>query len=128
MEFNLLYSLAWFSITFLLIILIYMVFINRKRKNMKTEGSFTEPSYLFNRFNLSTRKISYKKVMWLTTFLNAFIIALTASVVVNIKSLLLELLVGFVMLLVLIFLGYEVLGRILVARGYTKGNDDERSE
>ena len=98
------------------------------KPSSKTEGSFTEPSYLINRFNLSTRKISYKKIMWITTFLNAFIIALTAAVVIAIESLILELVVGFVMLLVLIFASYEILGRILVARGYAKKETDERSD
>ena len=66
--------------------------------------------------------------MWITTFLNAFIIALTAAVVIAIESLILELVVGFVMLLVLIFASYEILGRILVARGYAKKETDERSD
>lgn len=112
--------LLMFAATFLFVVLIYLVFVNRKRKNAKTEKSFTEPSYLINRFNLDTKKISYKKIMWITTFLNAFIIGLTASIVILVENLVLELLLGFVLLLGLIFVGYELLGRILVKKGYAK--------
>lgn len=127
MEFDLIESLLVFLATFLFVMLVYIAFVNRKRKNMKTEGSFTEPSYLIKRFNLNTKKISYKKIMWITTFINAFIIGISAGVVIAIESLILELIVGFIMLLVLIFLSYEILGKILVTLGYAKKEHDERS-
>lgn len=117
---ELLYSLIYFAITFLLVLLIYIVFVNRKRKNVKTEGAFTEPSYLIKRFNLDTRKVSYKKLMWTTTFVNAFIIGLVASLVINLNKLVIQLIVGFVLLLVLEFVFYEIIGKIYVKKGYQK--------
>ena len=121
-------SLIIFFASFLFMLLIYICFINRRRKNAKTEGSFSEPSYLINRFNLDLTKISYKKIMWITTFLNSFIIAFTAAVVICVENLLLELLLGFVLLMVLIFSLYEITGKILVARGYAKTKKNEGSE
>lgn len=121
-------SLIIFFATFLFILLIYICFINRRRKNVKTEGSFTEPSYLINRFKLDTKKFSYKKIMWITTFLNAFIIAFTAAVVIVVDNLILQLVLGFGILLVLIFVLYEITGRILVKKGYAKNKKNEGSE
>lgn len=125
---KLLFSLIFFVITFIFVILFYALFVNKKRKNMKTEGNFSEPSYLINRFKLNTRKIPYKNIMWTTTILNAFIISLVTAIVVNIDNLIFEILVGFVLLLGLTFVSYEILGRIYIKKGYAKKTKEEEDE
>lgn len=72
-----------------------------------------EIEYLVKRFNLDMRKTKYNTLKWSTTLLNPLIIATTFVAVISIDSLLLSLLLGFIIMVSLIYAIYEILGRTL---------------
>ena len=114
---NLVESIIFFLISFIVVFLIYIIFINKKRKEYKEGKKVTEINYLVKRFNLDLRKIKYKKIKWLVTIINSFIVALVSSIVIIIDSFLLQLLVGFILLILLTYSLYEITGRILKIKG-----------
>ena len=113
MEF-LITNLIYFGIAFILVLLIYILFINRKRKEYVEGKNQLEINYIINRFKLDMRKTKYKDIKWAVTFINAFIISFTFTVLINIEiSYILKLLIGFVILFALIYSIYEIVGRTL---------------
>ncbi len=93
----------------------------KKKKNKNKNGIAVEMKYLSNKFNLDAKRIDNKAFAALLSFLDSLIIAGTLSLVVWITdNLILELLLGLTVLIALIYLVNEIVGRILVKRGYGK--------
>lgn len=107
----LLENLIYFGAAFLIVFLIYVLFINKRIR--KNKINTLELNYLIRRFNLDIKKVNHKKIMWMVTFTNSFIISFTSVVTFNIESFLWRVLVGFVLLMILIYSIYEIEGRIL---------------
>ncbi len=105
-------NLIYFGAAFLIVFLIYVLFINKKLKKSK-KNTTLELNYLIKRFNLNPKREDYKKLIWIITIINSFIISFTSVVTFNIESIIWRLLVGFVLLITLIYSIYEIVGRIL---------------
>jgi len=110
-------SLISFSICFTLVLLVYLLFINKKRKDYNVGKNSIEINYLVNKFKLDIRKTKYKTLKLLSSFINSFIIAFTFALIINLKyKYILKLLIAFVIMFVLIYSLYEIAGRILKRR------------
>ena len=112
---NFMLSLIMFIISFVVVVLVLLVL--NKAKKYKASA---EVSYLINKYNLDTKKISIKKLLNNTMFVDAFIISLIVAIVVNIKSLVVEMIVGFALIFVFIFICYGILGKYYISKGYSK--------
>lgn len=100
-----------FAVLFIVVYLVYVLFINRKRKEYKEGKKTSEIHFFIAKYNLDMRKTEYKKVLNVLTLINSFILAFTSTVVINIESFMFGLLVGFVIIMVLIYSLYEIAGR-----------------
>ncbi len=110
-------NLIYFIVSFTIVFLIYVLFVNRKRKVYKEGKKANDINYIVNKFNLDMRRVNYTKLKWTLSIVNSLIISITFVVVTNIDSLTFGLLVGFVVMLMLIYSSYEIIGRILKKRG-----------
>lgn len=107
-------SLISFGACFIVVLLIYLVFINKKRKSYKEGKEYPEISYLINKFKLNVNESKYKKLCILTSIINSFIIAFTFALIINLKyKYFFKLLIAFIIMFVLIYSLYEITGRIL---------------
>lgn len=118
-----------FSILFLIVFLIDYLLIKRKylkkgnenKKKKNKNNELTEISYLIVKFKLDKNKLPIERLLVSISFINAFIIALVAVAVIFINiHIILQLLLGFILLMSLIYSIYEILGRYLVKKGYMK--------
>lgn len=105
-------NLIYFVVSFLIVFLIYILFVNRKLKKNK-KSTTLELNYLIKRFNLNPKKEDYKKLIMIITLINSFIISFTSVITFNIGSLLWRIFIGFALLMTLIYSLYEIAGRIL---------------
>ncbi len=116
MLFNLCFFLSLMLITFLICLL-----LNKRKLKKNKKGRIGEVNYLVARFNLDKRKIDYKKITTLVSLTNAFIIAFVCTVICIIPvKLIWQMLIGFVMLFILIFLFYELIGKMCLKKGWKK--------
>lgn len=113
MKYEILENLIYFAASYIIFLLIYIFIINRKRKDYNSGKKITEISYIINKFKLDMRKTKYNTIKWGITFINPLIISITFIIVINIKSFTFGLLVGFVVMLLLVYAMYEIFGRIL---------------
>lgn len=110
----------YFLASYLIIFLVYVFIINRKKKTYADAKKMTDVTYLTTKFKLDKRKTDYNTLKWYINFINPLIISTTFVVISNIKSFTMSLLVGFVVMLVLIYSLYEIIGRILKKKEFDK--------
>lgn len=125
-----------FGIIFFLIIFLvyYFVFLKRrfnlyngkkkiKKSKKKKENplDFMEFTYLVSRFNLDKDKVNVLYCFRWIAILNAFIISFTGTLIFYIPGKIIwKYLIGFVILFALIYSLYEIFGRHLVKKGWSK--------
>ena len=105
-----------FAVIFLITFIMDLLKI--KKRKFKKIG---EVQYLVNKFKLDINKINYKNTCLIISLINAFIISTVTLVIFMIDTMMtLQLLVGFILLFTLIYILYEIYGRILIKKGYQK--------
>lgn len=107
-------NLIYFTASFLIIFLIYILFVNRKRKKLDDGKKQLDINYMVIKFKLEVSEKMYKKLKIIVSLLNSFIIAFVFMVVINLKvRYIFKLLIAFVILMALTYSLYEIVGRIL---------------
>ena len=91
-----------------------------KKKNKKLE-EFVGLSYLIPKFKLDINKMNLNYVFFMVSLIDAFIISFVFVVITIIPwDMGFSMLLGFVLLFGLIYALYEILGRVLVKKGWSK--------
>ncbi len=106
-----------FLIIFVIIFLGDYFFVKRKYLKKKKKGKkqeLMEASYLAAKFKLNQESLINKKMLKIFSMINAFIIAIVCVTVLVIDcNVILKLVIGFILLIALIYAIYEILGRYL---------------
>ncbi len=107
------FSVIFFGILFVVFYLLYyFIFDDMLKKEKYTKIS--ELVFLTRKFNLDKKKMDYKKCLNGVAIINAFIIAITATLVDLIKiDIIFVLGIAFVILMGLIFICYMLYGKYL---------------
>lgn len=110
-------ELILFIMTFLLIYIIYELFLVRKAKKDKRRKKPVEVNYLIGKYNLDINKLNYKRLLNIISVVSAFDISLVVTIVSLLDSFYLQLLIGFVLIMLLILVSYDIVGRIYKKKG-----------
>lgn len=102
-----------FFLLYLLIFIIYIVFINKRKKSYAKLKKNDEIVLFVNRYNIDVEKVGFKRVKMSLAIINSFIIAFSSSLIIHIDNLLLKIGVGFVVIMVMIYSLYEIVGKKL---------------
>lgn len=113
-------NMIYFVVSYLIIFLLYSLVINRKKKSYKDATKQMDILYLVNKFKLNTKKTKYNTLKWITNIINPLIISITFIIVTNIKSFILGIMIGFLVMMMLIYSIYEIIGRILKKKEFDK--------
>ena len=105
-----------FVFIFLLVFIVYSVFLNKNRKDYKKLKKNDMIRVFIARYNLDMRKTKYELVLRTETIINSFIISFCSVLVINIDSMIWSMLVGFAVMMALIYSLYEITGRTLKRR------------
>ena len=124
-------TLIWGLFVFIVVFLINFLWIFKrgyenikkqksKKKNKKLE-EFVGLSYLIPKFKLDINKMDLNYVFFMVSLIDAFIISFVFVVITIIPwDMGFSMLLGFVLLFGLIYALYEILGRDLVKKGWSK--------
>ena len=109
-----------FVFLFILVLIVYLVFVNKRRRDYKKlkDGSYVKA--FIARYNLDMKKTDYKEVLRIFAFINAFIMSFTASLVLNIDKFIWKIVISFLVIFVLVYALYEIAGR------YLKNKEDKK--
>ena len=116
---------CFLMLVFFLIIFVVIYFINLwKFKNKKMIG---EVKYLVNKFNLIEKKLKIRKMILWISIIDAFIIAFVGTFISILPVKFgWQFLIGFVLLVALIYSLFEIYGRHLVNKGYQKERNERK--
>ncbi len=113
-------ELVLFIMTFLLVFIIYELFLVRKAKKDKRRKKPIEVNYLIGKYNLDINKLNYRRLLNIISVVSAFDISLVVTIVSLFNNFLFQLLVGFVLIMLLIIVSYDIVGRIYKKKGCCK--------
>lgn len=123
-------TLIWGIGVFIIVFVVNYFFVLRngyknleksKGKKKKELNNFIGLSYLIPKFNLDIKKMNLNYVFILSALINAFIISIVFVIIYLIPwHMVFKMLLGFVLLFGLIYALYELLGRHLVKKGWSK--------
>ena len=102
-----------FFFLYLLVFITYIVFINKRKKNYSKLKKNDEIVLFVNRYNIDVEKVGFKKIKTYLALINSFIIAFSSTIIIHVDGLLLKVGVGFVVIMVMIYSLYEIVGRKL---------------
>lgn len=120
---KILLNLIFFFVLALIIFLAdYLFIFKRKLKSKKVKNDeIMEISYLIYKFKLDKNKVLYKPICLYCALINGFIISGVVTLICLFDiGYIWRLLIGFVMLLGLIYSIYEIYGRILIKKGWQR--------
>lgn len=113
-----------FLLTYLFTFLIYQLFIVRKvkrnRKNGKLKRNPIEITYLTKRYHLNMKKVSYNQLLQIVAIVSSFDIALSVSLILLFDNFFLEIIVGFVSVIILILGSYHFIYLFYKKKGMIK--------
>ncbi len=115
-------ELILFILTFLLVFIIYELFLVRKAKKDKRRKKPVEVGYLIGKYKLDLEKLNYKRLLNIISAVSAFDISLVVTIVSLLESFYLQLLVGFVLIMIVIIVSYDIVGRIYKKKGCCKND------
>lgn len=110
-----------YVIAYILVFILYFFLFVRKKTVYDKNKVPVEYYFLINLYKLNTKKINYKNFIYVTAFVNTFIIVTTYIVVTNLlNKWIWQLLVGIVIMVLLIMICYNIIGRYYQKRGKSK--------
>lgn len=96
---------------FIVFFLIYYLFINKKKKDFNKLKESDEIKVFIKKNKINIKKINYKTLLLVLSAINAFIIAFTSTVILNIDNFIWAILVGFVVIMLLLYSLYSIAGK-----------------
>lgn len=107
--------LCYFFVVLFLIVFIAIYTHNLRKVKKKKFDSIGELNYVIKKFKLDKNRINYKKEILYVSFMDSLIIASVGTFVTSLEiAIFLQLGLGFLLLLALIYSLYEIYGRHLV--------------
>lgn len=108
-----------FTVTFILRFVLFIM--TKKKKGKKDKKETVEKQYLINKFSLDKEKLNSTTINIVISLMDAFIISITLLLSISITNkYILQLLIGLVVVFILIYVCNEILGNILIKKGYKK--------
>lgn len=105
--------LYYFFFAYVIFISFYfLTVIIQKKKYAKFRDS-NQVTYFVNRFNIKRENIVIEHFVFNISLLNSLIMALSFTISFLVENFILQLMIGFISLIVLMFIGYEIYGIIL---------------
>ena len=100
-----------FLITYLLILMVYILFVVLNKRALKKIYNGTEARYLKTKYKLDIKKIKNKSLAFHIALINSFIISITLSLVIIIDNFLIMILFAIFLVMSLILILYHILGK-----------------
>ncbi len=117
-------ELLLFMMSFVLIFVLYQIFIilpaKKRVKSGNNKKELLEVKYLENIYKIDLKKIKYEQLIQICALVSSFDISLAVTFVCMVDRLLLELLVGFLSVIILIVVSYHLVYLFYKKKGMIK--------
>ena len=101
-----------FLLSFVFVFIMYRIFIvpsaKKKYKNNNKGREPIEVTYLKNHYHVNIEKISYRKLLMIISIVSSFDISLIVSIIMLFNNFILEIVIGFISTLIIIYISYYI--------------------
>jgi len=113
---NIKFEILMYLVIFLIVFIITLIINMIKYKNNNLD-KIIELNYLLSKFNLKVKDINIKNHLLIISLIDGIIISLVVNLISYLKfNYLVRLAIGFALLVILIYIIYEIYGKILKAK------------
>lgn len=110
-----------FIIAYVIVFILYWCLFVRKKTVYNKNMVPVEFYYLVSLYKLNQKKINYKAFIYITAFINSFIIVFTYIIISRLlNKWIWQLIIGIVIIVLMIIICYGILGRIYQKKGMKK--------
>ena len=106
-----------FLMCFMLVYFLYLVFVVRKAKRRNSKYKPVEVKYLVSKYKFDIKKINYKRLLYLISFISSFDISLVFVIVCFINSYVLKIILILFLSFPIVLLSYHMVGIYYVKKG-----------
>lgn len=106
--------------TFIAVYLISYFMLVRKADKYNRKRVPIEVEYLIKKYNIDVSKLKYKKFLNQISLVGSVDMTLTVLCIFYINNIIIQMLVGFVILLPIIYISFMLYGKYLIKKGYVK--------
>lgn len=103
-------QLIFYLVVFVLVYLFYLIFVLKRKNVLRNLPNGKEMKYLKYKYGIKVNEKNIKKVAHTVFLGNSFILATTVFVVCLFNNLILEIIVGFITLIILMLGVYHIIG------------------
>lgn len=100
-----------FILLFLMCLIIYLVFVAKRKKDYSKLKKNDEIVIFVTRYRLNPKKTNYKKLVYILYIINSFIISFTSVLILNIENIWWSIVICFIVIFVLVYSLFEIAGR-----------------
>lgn len=119
LEVNMVY-IIYFIITFLIVYLISYFLLVWKKDEYDPNKVPVEVDYMLKKYKLDIKKINYKQMLNVISIVGSLDMALASIIIFQLENIIVQLVVGFLILIPLILISFRILGKYYVKKGYVK--------
>lgn len=109
--------LVLFIVTFLIVYLLYLGTVVLNKKKLKKFPKSNQVTFFVKRYGIKVDDSNSKELANLIALANSFIISFTITVIELIPNFILKVLVAFPVIIVLILVLYDIIGKTMLKRG-----------
>lgn len=118
-------ELILFIMSYIFIFIFYQIVVvtpakNRKKKKKKSDKEVAEIKYLIFKYGLDIDKVNYNQLLQICGLTTSFDVSLTVSIIALINNFALQLLVGVISIVLLIFISYHIVYLFYKKKGMIK--------
>lgn len=119
-----------FIMSYVLVFVLYQIFVVSKAKKKmaskkKDKWYPIEVNYLVKKYNLDLEKVNYNQLLQLIAITSSFDIALSVNFMLLLKNFLIEVIGGFIFIIVIILVSYHSIYLFYKRKGMIKNERDK---
>lgn len=109
--------IIYFILTFIFCYTLSYFLIVRKRDKYDKKRIPVEVQYMIKRYNLDMKNINYRKFLKSICLVGAIDMSLAVIIIYNVDNIALQLILGFIVLIVLILVSFRLLANYYIKKG-----------
>ena len=110
--------IIYFILTFIFCYIVSYFLLVRKRDKYDKKKVPVEVQYMVNRYKLDMKNINYRKFLKSISLVGSLDMALAVIIIYNVNNIILQLLIGFIVLIPLILISFKLLANYYIKKVY----------
>lgn len=112
--------IIYFILTFIFCYIVSYFLLVKKRDKYDKKKVPVEVQYMVNRYKLDMKNINYRKFLKSISLVGSFDMALAVIIIYNVNNIILQLIIGFIVLIPLILISFRLLANYYIKKGFGK--------